>query len=475
MALCNGSEDHSILGEYGNSLVSYRGTGEITTSDGQTWKCVFQVGQMTSGDIILLCDFLSPLPFFIDLEAEKFKGITEEKFLLESVGRIMEINYLPDLQPAEECAAFRLQQLDVRSETDISPAHVVKFGLTNFIFVGIEQSPYSKETRALPLTLQSGNREHHLFVQPVHGYSKIVKRLKTVKGIDVTSELICNLNEFDGMEQAREAADNLCYLFSVARGTKIQWVYCDQYDEDGKRVMRTHASRVTKPYCGLAAIDPRADGRFETKVFIEQTYSAYVSKRESWRLNRGTIDAYLDAKAEGDYLEFRATKLAVTVEMLKAVFLEIPGSPAKEFVLDKSNFKNLADPISKAIDDILKQKGIKDDDRQAICSVKKIEGINRRSFRHIIDKLCKHIGLRVEEEKVKLFVACRDKLVHMGRFYCEVATEQERKDCPPLSSKTDEYFFLVNFLDMTFLKLFEYGGTYIDWRVPGKPCRSERV
>jgi hypothetical protein len=478
MASRNESDDHNILGEYGNLLAPYRGTGGITTSNGQSWKCAFQVGQMTSGDVIVLCDFLPPLPFFVNIEAEKFSGLTEGNVLLESVGRIMEINYLPDLQPTEESkvyAAFRLQQLDVRSGAHNSSTQVVKFGLTNFMFVGIEQSPHSQGICVLPLTVHNGSREHHLFVQPVHGYSKIVKRLKTVKGIDVTSELICNLKEFDGVEQAKDAADNLCYLFSVARGTKIQWVYCDQYDEGRKRVMRTHASRVTKPYCGLAAIDPRADGRFETKAFIEQTYRPYVSKREPWRLNHGTIDAYLDAKAEGDYLEFRAAKLVVALEMLKSVFLEIPSSPANEFVLDKNYFERLAHPISEAVNSILEQKGIKEDDRQGICSVRKIEGLNRRSFRRVIDKLCKHITLNVEEEKVRLFVACRDKLVHMGRFYCEAATEQERKDCPPLWSKTDEYYFLVNFLDRIFLRLLEYSGTYIDWRVPGNPCRSERV
>jgi hypothetical protein len=323
--------------------------------------------------------------------------------------------------------------------------------------------------------MQGENRGHHLFVEPVHGYSKIVRRLKTVKGIDVTSELICDLREFNGVEQAREIVDGLCYLFSLARGTKIQWVYCDQYGESGKRVMRTHASRVTKPYSCLAVIDPRGDGRQETRSFLEQAYGAYVSKRESWRLNRGTIDAYLDAKAEADYLQFRAVKLAVALEMLKAVFLEIPGSPAKEFVLDENEFERLTQSISDAVSNILEQRGVENNDRQAICSLGKIEGLNRRSFRYVVDKLCKHIGLHVEEKAIGLFVASRDSLVHSGLFYCENLKEQKRNGTPPLPSVHDEYFFLVNCLDRIFLKLLGYGDAYIDWRVPGKPCRSERV
>lgn len=237
--------------------------------------------------------------------------------------------------------------------------------------------------------------------------------------------------------------------------------------------MRIHSSRVTKPYCPLAVIDPRCDGRYETKVFLEQAYSAYVSKRDSHRLNRGTIDAYLDAKAENDYLETRGVKLAVALEMLKAVFLELPDSSAKEFVLDQEDFKKHVHPISKAIERILEQEGVEKDDRKAICSEKKIEGLNRRAFRYFIDKLCKQVGLKVEVKEIELFVECRDKLVHKGRFYCEAASREEREKCPPLPSKTDEYFFLVNFLDRIFLKLLGYSGTYIDWHAPERPDRSQ--
>jgi hypothetical protein len=183
----------------------------------------------------------------------------------------------------------------------------------------------------------------------------------------------------------------------------------------------------------------------------------------------------LDAKAEQDFLETRGAKLAVAMEMLKAVFLELPDSPAKEFVLDEEVFKKLAQPISEAVNKILEQERVEKDNRKAICGNKKIEGLNRRAFRYFIDKLCKQIGLKVEKTEIKLFVECRDKLVHKGRFYYEAATKQEREKCPPLPSKTHEYFFLVNFLDRIFLKLLGYSGVYIDWRVPGKPDRSQLV
>jgi len=270
--------------------------------------------------------------------------------------------------------------------------------------------------------------------------------------------------------------DNLCYLLSVARGTKIQWVYCDQYDESGELVMRTHSSSVTKPYCPLAVIDPRDDGGHETKTFLEQAYTAYDSKRDTYRLNLGTIDAYLDAKAENDYLETRGAKLAVALEMLKAVFLELPDSPVKEYVLTEKHFKKLVSAISKAIDEALKQEGVKEgNSRKAICDQKKIQGLNRRSFRSLINKLCKQIGLKVKRDEIALFVECRDKLVHMGRFYCTTATDEERQMCRPLPSEKDEYYFMVNLLDRIFLKLLGYSGAYIYRRSPETPARREQI
>jgi hypothetical protein len=72
--------------------------------------------------------------------------------------------------------------------------------------------------------------------------------------------------------------------------------------------------------------------------------------------------------------------------------------------------------------------------------------------------------LIVEPDDIKLFVECRNKLVHEGRFYCTAATLREIKRCQPLASPLLECMFLVNFLDRIFLKLLGYGGSYIEWR-----------
>lgn len=277
-----------------------------------------------------------------------------------------------------------------------------------------------------------------------------------MRSIDVTCEVIARISGNERIEQLTEAVSDLCYLLSVARGTKIQWIYRDEYDEAGSCVARTHASTVTKPSCPLAVIDPAADTATDTKTFLEQTYPVYISKRNDYRLNRGTIDAYLDAKAENDYLETRAVKLAVAMEMLKNVFVEQPNSPAKEFIVEEKDFESVVAPISESMERFLEETGINDQgDRRALSNKSKIRGLNRRSFRYFLVTLCNTLELNVSAQDLDLFVHCRNALIHNGRFYCSLLTNDTE-------NKVKEYGFLVSFLDRIFLKLLGYSGPYIN-------------
>lgn len=304
----------------------------------------------------------------------------------------------------------------------------------------------------------------------VKDYNRIIQRIKTLKGIEVTCEAIGDIPK-EGITRFTETIDDLCYLLSVARGTKIQWIYRDLYDEAGELIQRTHYSRVTKPFCTLPIIDPTAAGRDDTKIFIEQTYLVYIEKKVYWRLNRGTIDAYLDAKAEHDHLQMRGVKLAVAMEMLKSVFLELPECPVAEYIIPAKDFKHLKHNLKKAISEVLKKGSVGEDLCGAVYG--KLEELNRTSFKNILVSLCEFVQLDVEKQDLKLFIACRNSLVHNGRFCCESPKLEERQKCIELSSFLDEYFFLVNFLDRVFLKLLGYSGLYMNWRLPGPPRKEE--
>ena len=469
----------SLLAEYGECLSIYRGHGTLTFEDGNKFDCQFEAGQLTNGEVLLLCDFLPPLPTCLSISATKFEGTTSEGFRICATKAFTELSYLPDIpidRSSGVWAAFYIREVTVQMAED-ERRQFLHFGITNFDFIGTEPTRRSDNLfyRTLPLDLQSDSRSTRLLIKPLDQYEKIMRRVQTLKSIDVPCEVIAEIPADGDVAVVTEVVDDLCYILSVARGTKIQWVYCDSYNAVGSLVSRKHCSRITKPYCPLTIIHLVSSGGRETKTFIEQTYKAYVAKRESYKLSKGTIDAYLDAKAEADYLEMRGIKLAVAMEILKAVFIELPDAPMKEYIIEDKKFKELSPYLCKAMDEFLQAEKIDRDSRKAMCNNKKVLELNRRSFAYFLKKLCRHIDLRIGEDDIKLFVQCRNKLVHDGRFYCAIATPDEQNECKPLPSKSHEYRFLVNFLDRVFLKLLGYNGPYIDWRIPSNPIHRDHV
>jgi hypothetical protein len=461
----------NLLTAYGEPMARYTGQGILTLGGGREIPCIFEAGQLKRGKVLLFCHFDFPkLSFWFESLAsghrvETFVGTTSEGSKIVSRGPIIPVPNIGEDLDEKASEGFLLRELCVELNQE-PKATIAHFGLTNFEFGAIQEAD-SSNIPELRLGLQTASGVRNLFIRPVQQYEITIKRLKTVRSIDVTCEAIARISQNERIEQLTEAVSDVCYLLSVARGTKIQWIYRDEYDETGFCVARTHASTVTKPYCPLAVIDPAADS--DTKRFLEQTYPVYISKRDDYRLNRGTIDAYLDAKAENDYLETRAVKLAVAMEMLKNVFVAQANSPAKEFIIEEKDFESVVAPISDAVNRILEGNGIDDKGvRQALNSKAKIRALNRRSFRYVIKKICGTLELNVSAEDLDLFVKCRNALVHNGRFYCATVTTET-------ASKVKEYGFLVNFLDRIHLKLLGYSGPYINRRTLANPTRVDEV
>ncbi len=479
MATDGNSLGQSLLRDYGNYLSEYHGKGVITLEDGKKCECLFEAGQLTNGQVLLLCDFLPPLPIYLSISATKFEGTTSEGFRIYATEAFSEVSYLPDIATDRSSgvwAAFHIHQITVQIAED-ERGQFLHFGITNLEFIGTEPTRGVDNSfyLTLPLDLQSGSRSTRLLIKPFDLNGRIMKRVRTLKNIDVSCEVITEIPADGDVSVVTEVVNDLCYILSVARGTKIQWVYCDSYDGSEKLLSRNLCSRITKPYCPLKIIHPVSSGGKESKAFIEQAYKAYVAKRESYNFSEGTIDAYLDAKAEGDYLEMRGVKLVVAMEMLKAVVLELPCAFVEEYIIKDQKFKELAHNLCTAADDVLQKENINKDSRKAICNDKKVLELNRRSFAHFLKKLCRHIGLKVKGNEIRQFVEFRNKLVHRGRFYWTIATLEEREKYKPLPSRSHEYFFIVNFLDRVFLKLLGYSGPYIDWRIPDNPIHRDHV
>jgi hypothetical protein len=468
--------EESLLSHYGTCIAQYFGKGELTFKGGEKASCKFEAGQLNNGDVVMLYDLTPPFDFRLGLSVSSFEGTTSDGHKVVANDVSAKINYLPKIPQGRSgmwgSILWREISVQMLEGANINKIH---FGITNFEFSGTEGETIKEGKKStqhnfwiLPLDIEGAT---NLSIKKIKNYDEIMTYISTLKGIDVTCEIEASLSEDCDINEIKEIIDHICYLLSVARGTRIQWIYYNLYNNEDKLVSRTHCNRVTRPYCPLPVIDPRIEGRNETKNFIETAYPIFLRKREAYNLDKGLLEAYLEGKTEGNFLQTRGAKLAVAMEMLKDVFLTTSDASLKELIIDEERFETLLDPLCEGIHVALSGL-IEEDTLEKLCcksNRKRLLCLNRISFRQALKDLCRSINFNPRDD-LSQFIHCRDSLVHTGRFYCQTATDEQKAICEPLPEPVYEYFFLVDFLDRIFLKFFNYSGNYIY----GKDLRFER-
>lgn len=414
-------KNKKLISFYGEYLFSYEGNGILTIIDGEGQKkidCHFEAGQLTNGEILLFCNGLPPgLSYFTyyGIRVSLFEGTTIEGHSIKAIqldSDLGRIAYLPEnCDNALLCtnAAFRIDELTVILSN--MERKEIRFGLTNFeIEVPTFQSDIFSDT-ILSLSLKGVN----IKIIALQNFFKVFLQTKTLKIINVMSEAVFPLSKYNDISQITQIMDNLSILISIARGRKVQWIYYTIYDLNNSPISRTHFAYITKPYAALSIIDHNHENLEEIKEFLEVSYSNYPPSIINF--NKWVVEEYLAAKLEGDYLEARAKRIVITLEILKALNKKMP---------------ELSDSY----------------------------------FREFITKLCKKLNVGISESEINLFYESRNSLIHEGEFYCKTATDEKKKKIPPLPTPVDEYFFLINFVDKIFIKLLGYNGIYLDWSKP---------
>lgn len=448
-----------FLEYYGEPLAAYQGTGQLRSSSGSTINCEFEAGQLRTGMVILLCKF-SNVQHLENINS--FQGQTFDNYRVSSTDFIIDVPWSEHMEMIKHpgiktSAVFIPKAMTVELlQTEKKPLSL-RFGLTNLKFMAIDKID-NFPRRVLSLQFTDGTNSYKVILEPVSDYKERIEKVSKLKSIDVTCEAVLNLYSGQKIEDLTEVVDNLCYVLSVARGTKINWMYRGMYSSDNVMLYRLYDRRITKPYTGLSIID--SNNPHDTKVFVERVYPIYVKKKDAYYLHRGTIDAYLDAKQEADFLEMRGLKMAVAMEIITKHL----GRTIRidENILDEGEFGRLEN----AVKDLIKKEILQGSEmRNKRCLVySKIRELKRRPFRNLIEEIIspEGIDLPLSGEELKLLVKCRNALVHHGDFYCNVANNDDRKKCPPKPTPADEYFFVTNVLDRMILKMLGYQGAYID-------------
>ena len=437
------------LSDYGATLFSYSGRGTVQYEGGVTRTVEFNAGQARDGHVrVLVHASDDPLgdveaAMFEASEPLEFRGQSDAGDELTTVGRVWSDYFLPPSRAAGFYDALRVTQLRVDRNSEASIGQY-RFGLANATLCGVERVNYvtdgvSGTSRGVSLRLPVGNDVLlDAILVPTPNSHQRAQAVVALRGIDVLHELIVQLSSPMDPNDIDQVATDICYVLSVARGSKVNWVYREARSFEGHLIERVHRTAITKQYSPCAPI--KANGEFcrETVSLLTNGLAIYQARREQLRLDKGVIDAYLDAKVEADFLETRGAKISIAIEMLKSTFLKKPELGGREYVIERSAFEAILSALESSVNDVLEKAGVAPDDRKAISGVGKLRALNRRSFRSVLLKVLRFIDFRPPDREVALFLASRNKLVHEGCFYVDCATATERLELEPLADATTE-------------------------------------
>jgi hypothetical protein len=404
---------------YGASVASYKGTGILDLNEGKKFECAFVAMQLINGKIVVLGSIADFSAGFClgDLRINQLSGQTTGGDKLDA-----QRFFVSGLNPrwsveSGSATDFRFFVSDLVVQHQAGAPRFWRFKILN------AHLPFNPNSIIFPHPFG------HARIQRAPDYDDVVDRLRTgIQDFGITAQIEIETNS---RSAAEEIAEDVCYLLSIACGTKVQWITYEECDDERKSLAWIHSNKVTKRYVPLPTIDYRE--LKDTEQFLLSTLATFIQRKPTWELSKGLIDSYLDAKQDADYLETRALKLVAAVERFKRIFIA------------------------------------------------NLRGASRQPFGRVLDAIHEFLDIEISAEDRNLFVRCRNSLVHDGRFYCELASDEDRGSVSPQSEKSQEHYWLLHVVDRLFLRLVGYEGPYVDWsatnpvRRPQIPLRSTRT
>jgi hypothetical protein len=176
------------------------------------------------------------------------------------------------------------------------------YGLTNFLFCGTESHEVGPGhwQLVLPLTISCRDRTIVGRIHMVPDYDSLSHILTATRAIRVTAELEIDAAASEmSMGDLDTAVDSLCQVLSLAHGTHVMWVYRTSVDAEGHIVDAVYSNRPTFGYHNGPILDDSPGDAGNTRQFVETTYSEYIAKSSPYMLDKGSLDTYLEGKAEG--------------------------------------------------------------------------------------------------------------------------------------------------------------------------------
>jgi hypothetical protein len=435
------------LGIYGKIIREYEGMGCMTLYDGQICACSVKAVQMADGKIMVECLFTENLDLVrkcLDRNdaIKSVQGTTtkNDEFLVE--GKILYTNFNDRTTPRGNTISMIVLAGSIISKkhTNVSVLKSARFGLVNFEFaIGNKFKEHANGGGGLDiLAVELGGQM--VDIHEIQGYKGIIESVKHQRGIDVTSEAVISISSADDVEKTISLIDILCKLLSLARGTKVNWIYYDCYDSHAEKVLSVHRNNIVWQFAGLPLIDYR--NPYDTPNFIKQVFPTYLSRKDDYGLYIA-IETYLDAKRETGFLEIRALRAVVVLEFLKSKYA---ARKSIDFILRDNQFQKVRKSVKSSLTELFKTMSLPE---HKLGEVElKISELNRRSFRTILEAMFSELGIVVSQDELGRFIKIRNSLVHKASFVTKEYWQ--------------EYAFIIGALDKIFMKMLNYNGAFLD-------------
>jgi hypothetical protein len=238
-------------------------------------------------------------------------------------------------------------------------------------------------------------------------------------------------------------ADKLCHLLSIARGTRVNWIFYTALNIKGGLIYSEHQPRITRPYTPNSPIHP--EGIEDTKSFVEVAYKGYDEIDSIYQGNR-IVNLYTQTRLESAFIETRGLILVSLVDHILGVFAK---GKEHETIMDPQLFSGRnKKKLRRRIGDVV-QEIFPDLDKNQIKEMKyKTAGFNYRSLNSKFTDIINEYDAPINDEEVRAFVKIRNDLVHQATF-----TENEA---------ASEYFQILNMLDRLLLSMLGYEGYYLN-------------
>jgi hypothetical protein len=412
------------------------GRGTLELEDGARLDCSFALQQYGDGKLVLDCvcdDLSSGWQLFASNSLKSICGQTDDGQDLASHGR------LTWLQLDGPRCRLRAQTVVLGNVSLKSAAH--RFTLTNLIFADSERNCLPR-----PVTLVVDGQQ--VKVHPVDQYVERVAFLRAMRSVHATAWL--SVDSLSAAEAIQTASD-ISYALSIVQGHKVNWIDHAGVDAIQRPIWCSLQDRVTKSYTALPL--NRNDGNDRSFALAASTI-CYPKIRElegRYKWGGRVIDAWLDARAEGDYIESRAIKFVVVLETLRSIALR-DQLPRRH--LAESQWSSFVAHMLPAARQVLHQLGCSRDLESALTDQRRWEDLNRKSFRSDIIATFKLLGVEESRRNIELFVSCRNKIIHEGRFRCQAEPEEVASETDAPQKPNDEYSFLASFVDRAILQVF---------------------